>query len=75
MIAYKAEIWCDGEGCEEGYGKGTLHDVAATLPQLASNLERIRSGEGWVIHGDKHFCPSCAKAIGLVSSPAAATNV
>lgn len=65
MIAYRAEIWCDGNDgiCDAGNKKGTPHNDHTQLPGLAENLEGIRRKEGWVTsHDGRHWCPKCAKA-------------
>lgn len=60
MIAYRAEIWCDGKGCDAGWGDGITHNDHTALPVLASNLEEIRVRHGWTSDGKGHWCPTCS---------------
>lgn len=61
MIAYRAEIWCDGERCHAGYGEGIAHGDAASLPMLSLNREWILLDAGWTIEVNKHYCPKCSR--------------
>jgi len=61
MIAYRAEIWCQGKGCSAGMRDGTAHDDHTQLPGLARNLEEIYLKAGWTKDGNQHFCPKCSK--------------
>lgn len=80
MIAYRAEIWCNGDGptwvsssaCVAGYGLGTPHNALESLHRLAQNLEEIRLREGWTKDGDKHYCRDCSKKRKLSADPEAA---
>jgi hypothetical protein len=61
MIAYRAEIWCDGKTCSAGHGKGIPHDDYRVLPALAMNQQNILVKEGWTVEGGKHYCLACSK--------------
>lgn len=60
MIAYRAELWCDG--CSAHYAKGIPHDDLAALSQLGRNLEEIARRDGWAKDGAAHFCLMCQTA-------------
>ena len=68
MIAYRAEIWCDGPGAgamcpyRAGHAEGIAHDDVYSLPQLAKNQEEILAKQGWKKIDGKHYCPRCSKA-------------
>lgn len=61
MIAYRAEVWCDGLDCRAGSGQGIAHDDPMALPQLTKNLTEEYARCGWLIEGDKAFCPKCVQ--------------
>ena len=49
-ITSYCDLQCDGEDCA---ANGTFDD-----PQQASNWAFLN---GWVVKGDKHYCPRCVK--------------
>ena len=61
MIAYRAEIWCNGDGkfpCFAGNSRGTSHDSIEALPGLAQNWLAMLIDEGWTVTKDgQHLCP------------------
>lgn len=61
MIAYRTEIWCDGEKCRSGMNTGISHDDPDALRGLSTNLVAIRERQGWKTEGHKHYCPSCIR--------------
>jgi len=57
MIAYRAEIRCDGCG---GYLRGMLHENPHEMPDAGIRIEQVAVEDAhWVKDGAAHFCPAC----------------
>jgi hypothetical protein len=62
MLAFRIEIWCDGDCCTRYLGT-TTHIDPSRLPQLGTALiERARQ-EGWTLQGSLIWCPRCVRAL------------
>ena len=59
MIAYRAEVWC--QGCRAHYGAGRVHDDPEALLGLAQDLVVEAVADGWTVDGDAHWCLGCTR--------------
>jgi hypothetical protein len=60
MIAYRVEVWCDGD-CFTRFLKTTPTNNPVAMPQLALDLSARAACEGWTADGTAIFCPACTR--------------
>lgn len=60
MIAYRVEVWCDGD-CFTRFLKTTPTNNPPALSQLAVKLAASAVLEGWTADGAAIFCPACTR--------------
>lgn len=59
MIAFRVELWCNGDGCKER--RALVHDDEKQIPWLALKLQEDAGRQGWTIDGAAHWCPRCTR--------------
>jgi hypothetical protein len=63
MIAYVAQIWCNGipNGCSSLPFMGVVNDRLDMLPESAQIAAKFAKDLGWTIDGGAHWCPKCTR--------------